>query len=376
MAGRTIQDAYGVFDGDTRKLIGFRDGYGREQLVPTYAYDPNGNIVALAEVAGPNAAPSAVQSLVATAGQSLVILKWLPPAYGQPTSYTVTTTPATTTTTVTPTTANGQVNATISGLANNTAYTFTVTPINAAGSGTAATSASVTPKTAPTGLSAVTGLALWYDASQESYGNGASVTSLTDWSGNGASTTGVSASNPLFVASWTNSKPGVAFTSAGSKFFKCGITQQTIGSKCTIFWVGQFDSVTGAKRMFSFRDSAAPGSTQGGVLDHNGSTARAFADSNTINATFAISITTPYIFSWVPGSFLYRNGAKGSNALGYPPYLGGTEILYLNSDFGTNFFGDQTMGEFLIFNRELTQAERWLVEAYLGTKYNISVTQA
>ena len=112
------------------------------------------------------AAPAAPTGVTATAGNGSATVSWTAPSDGNSpiTSYTIT--PSTGSTTLTPTVITGNPPATsamITGLANGTAYTFTVTATNSVGTGPAsAASNSVTPvaptaPTAPTGVTATAG---------------------------------------------------------------------------------------------------------------------------------------------------------------------------------------------------------------------------
>jgi fibronectin type III domain protein len=111
-------------------------------------------------------APGAPTAVTATAGDAQASVTWTAPLSdgGSPiTSYTVTSSPAGASVIVTPPAAGGAVptTATVTGLTNGTAYTFSVTATNAAGTGAAsANSNSVTPiglPGAPTAVSATAG---------------------------------------------------------------------------------------------------------------------------------------------------------------------------------------------------------------------------
>jgi hypothetical protein len=361
------QDLYNY---DTGKYVGTKNLDGSEQLVATLATDPltGGGVIGIQDTSVGSI--NAVQNLRVASGAASASVYFDPPKTGDTGAYQITTSPATNTTTATIGTT------VITGLTNGTSYTVTVTPINTK-SGVPATSQAINPKAGPAGLSAISGLTLWYDASQEAYSNGNSVPSLTDWSGSGYSTSGVSASNPTFLSSWTNAKPAVVFTAASSQFLKSAITQAIIGSRMTVFCVFQVANTTGNKVIFSTRDATGPGASQGAALDFNGASLRGLSDANAVPSSIGFSATTPYIASFAVGNNLFLNGQKSAVVgLGYAPYINGAAMnLHIGSNAGTGFFNDVTMGEMLIFNRELTQSERWSVEAYLAAKFNISVVQ-
>jgi hypothetical protein len=103
--------------------------------------------------------PSAPSGVSATAGNSSASVSWTAPADGNSpiTSYSVT--PATGTTTLPPTVVSGSppaTNATISGLSNGSAYTFTVTAANAVGTGPASGASNAVTPQAPTAPAAPT----------------------------------------------------------------------------------------------------------------------------------------------------------------------------------------------------------------------------
>lgn len=314
-------------------------------------------------------APKRVGNFRLCATDRGILAYWDNPTTGPADSYTLTLSPSGQSISTTDMTAE------FTNLVNGVAYTATIVPILGSLRGESA-SAAATPTLGPT---AAKGLALWYDANQEVYSNGANVTLLTDRSGNGKHSLGVSASNPLFVSSWTASKPAVAFTSAGSKFLKTGLKLSDVPGPITVFWIGQLDSVTGNKRILNWRSVAALGVRQGMMIDINGTSLRGYSVELN-NQTHTVANTTPYIFSFtLGGGALYLNGTISAtvNKTSVPPVNPGVDqYLYLNSDFGTALYGDQKLGELLVYNRFLTQAERWAVEAYLAAKYSITVAQS
>ena len=320
-----------------------------------------------------NGTHGAVRNIVVCARPGGAEVKWRPPASGKPSSYRVTTTPFTLEQVVT------GLNAVLTGLTNGVSYVVNITPIGTHGDGASAFSRSITPNAGPPGLGAITDLVLWYDATAESYSDGASVTSLTDRSGNGYNTDAVSASNPVFLASWQNSKAAVTFTSAGSKYLRSTLKAADAGGPMTVFIACQFDSVTGNKRLLSFQSAPVAGVPRPLMIDTNGTGLRLYS-SPIARQDITVAATTPYVISFVCGGGTgYLNGAKSASTTlsatsEYDNNL--VQALHLNCDFAYNLFHDTKIAEVMIYSRALTQAERWAVEAYLAAKYSITVVQA
>jgi N,N-dimethylformamidase beta subunit-like protein/uncharacterized protein DUF4082/fibronectin type III domain protein/Big-like domain-containing protein len=131
--------------------------YGSANAFPTSTYNASDYWV---DVLFNPSVPGQVTGVTATAGRLAATVSWTAPGGGGATSYIVT--PYIGTTAQTPTTVTGNppaTTATISGLQQGTAYTFTVQAANAQGKGAAsAASNSVTPlaPTAPSAPTAVT----------------------------------------------------------------------------------------------------------------------------------------------------------------------------------------------------------------------------
>lgn len=312
---------------------------------------------------------SAPRSLMVFAAQASATLRWKAPLQGNPTSYIVRSIPATVDLAVT------EPSATFTGLTNGIDYQFDVIPINAGGEGTSVRSRSIRPTVAPSGLSAIRDLAFWLNSDDLGavYADGEAVVSVPDVSGNNRASTSVAAL--AFAASWSNGEPAITFNGTSSRLL-ASLYQADIGPKMTVFAAFEMVSTTGNKRIISFRDVAGPGNTQGALLDHNGTSLRAFADSNSLSASATIAATTKYIASAAFGDALFLNGARSTASLNYAPSRGGTQQISIGSNYGTADFASMKLAEVLIYAREISQAERWAVEAYLAAKYAITVTQA
>ncbi|MDP9905360.1 fibronectin type III domain-containing protein [Arthrobacter bambusae] len=169
-------------------------------------------------------APAAPTGVAATAGNASAVVSWTAPANGGSpiTSYAVT--PSSGGTALTPVTVTGNppsTTATVTGLSNGTAYTFTVTATNAVGmSPPSAASAPVTPTAPtapapPTGVSATAGNASAV-VSWTAPGNGGSpITSYAvtpSTGGTALAPVTVSGSPPATTATVTGLSNGTAYT--------------------------------------------------------------------------------------------------------------------------------------------------------------------
>jgi len=165
----------------------------------------------------PTHAPAKPLDVLALAGNASATVQWVHPTPEHVTSYLIT---ASTGQTV-QVAANGipRQKATISGLTNGVAVTLTVTAINGAGSGYASSASNtVTPSSLPSTVLPVTnGLEYWFSATQLAATNGAAVSSLPDYSGNGYNAA-QEASGATFVSSWSTGHPAIDFPGTGARF--------------------------------------------------------------------------------------------------------------------------------------------------------------
>jgi large repetitive protein len=319
--------------------------------------------------------PIAPTGVAAVAGPGQATVSWtgLDPGY-QVSSYTVTASPG-------GATASGSgTSATVTGLSNGTAYTFTVTATNAVGTGPASTASnSVTPTTGPGGLGIV-GCIAWWDADQiTGASNGAQLASWDDSSGNGNTATQATALvRPQYIASWTNGQPATSYNGTGYTFATT-LTQAEVGAAMTVFAVCE---VTAATNGAGAADQRVL-SNQTSLTDSNGVTLDTYAASGNAWRVLAsggeavaatATLNTPSIISATfGGGSEYLNGDKATGIVNYA--LTTSSPYYLGSLAGTTRYFTGRIGEVIVFNRKLTDGERHQIEGYLGTKYNITVVQ-
>ena len=319
--------------------------------------------------AAANAVPTSPTSPVAIAGNGQATVAWTNPKAGFPiTGHTVTASPGGATATV----AWPAATAAVTGLTNGTAYTFTVKANNAVGSSVAsAATGSVTPSADPGALS-IQGCAAWWKADAlTGYSDGQSVATVPDSSGNGFNATQpvspYTQSAPTYKASWTNSKPALTFNGSNMSLITT-LTQAAIGSKCTIFVACDVTAFNGDMRLISNQSSTAD--SVNSLIDTNASAWRAIFAGGQAN-TPAATLNTPTVLTITAPGYEYVSGTKStaahitaSPATTNPWWIGAVAA-------NKNYPG--RVAEVIFYSRVLTDAERHQVEAYLGTKYAITM---
>lgn len=370
-------------------------GKGAATQVVSLTTNQNASLQSLVSWDGKAQTPTNVR---AYANDGAVWVTWdqLDPAYAD--SYTVTVIPGGASIT---TTSNRVA---VTGLTNGLAYTASVQAVRGSSVSAAAVSAAVTPTTGPTGLSAIPGLVSWLAADKIAGppANGANVTSWSDSSGNsfGASNSVAlrpsgtqSFTPPTFLSTWANGKPAVAFSGTGQALgFPFDFTLANLGSELTIFVACETTATTNGSASsqqtlltnIAYVASPTADDQRGFAIDTKGPGSpanywRVRSGYTDANGTFnGLAPTVLSVVSRGDGNAcaLYVQGAsqavtvmpfaktKGRIGLG-ASQVGGGAVSYTGR-----------IGEVLVYNRALSQAERWAVEAYLASKYAITISQS
>jgi RHS repeat-associated protein len=264
---------------------------------------------AVAHAAGPTA-PGAPTAVKATPGNAQATVTWTAPATGGSpiTAYTVTSSPGGFTAATT-----GAKTATVTGLSNGTAYTFTVTATNIVGTGPAsAASAPVTPAAspgAPTGVAATAGNAkavvTWtaptdnggsaitgYTVTASPGGATATTTGATSATVNGltngtAYTFMVTAKNA--VSTGPSSAPSGAITPAGPPGSPTGVAAVAGNAQATVSWTAPASN--GGSAITGYTVTSSPGgktaTTTGATSAIVGTLTNGTAYTFTVKATTA-----------------------------------------------------------------------------------------
>lgn len=325
-----------------------------------------------------SSSPGRVSGVTAFAGDTQALVRW---SYLDPYStYTIKAGGV-----VVGTALSGSSSALITGLTNGTAYAFTVTAANQAGPGLESlASNSVTPSVGP--VAGLPPLALWLDANQLGLANGANVTSWTDKSGNGRN--GVSSGTgyttftaPTFLAAWANSKPAVSFSGNGQALTLAGLTAELIGPDASIIIIGACTSLTNSgsqanqQLLTNQRYVAQPlWDDQSGLsVNTSGGNFNAVSAGG-LTGSSAITLSAKTILSIDLPGYLYTNGAKGTKRLSSLASTKTPFVIGSNTN-GVTLAYTGAVAEVIVTPQQLTQAQRWALEAYAATKYGSTVVQ-
>lgn len=243
----------------------------------------------------------------------------------------------------------------------------------------------------PGGVGTSSNMAVWLDPSSLSFGNGDDVDTWDDISGNGNDfSQGVVAERPVFVSSSSlNGKPAVYFDGTDDHIQSNAIGMLD-GTRATWFTVTQLDagSMSPSKNIryilethydnFSpnwrhayIRDNITKSRIVGSARKSGGSflyTSREFATSDNDEAYIsAWSLNTDNsVYLYVNGDFTSNSAADGAIGNHTTTNLGNV----LNSS--VQYF-QGVMGDVIIYNEQLNDAQSIIIQNYLAGKYNITL---
>lgn len=241
-------------------------------------------------------------------------------------------------------------------------------------------------QTGPGGVQQTNGsseLVMWLDANKLGLSNGAEVTSWTDLSGYGNNASSISGNRPTFNSSWTNGMPSVNFTSSNQDYLYVSNSSSTQFSQHTIYVIADMSEDSDEwSPLLVKSDDYDWGNGYGVVRSSTDEELIAFDDDYSSYSVYSsITYDTPFMVNhWYNGSKIkfYKSGAnQGTTNYSYGIY-NSTEPLYIGvspyySGSLTDYL-DGNIAEIIIFDDNLKNIERILVDNYLSSKYNISTT--
>ena len=229
-------------------------------------------------------------------------------------------------------------------------------------------------------------LVLWLQAdagvlngSSNPAANGEAVNTWQDQSGYGYNAA-TAATSPLFTSSNANfgNMPTITFAGGATEFLFVEddaneAPQLDNTSALSVFYVFREANISDVRAHVSKRDGN--GIAQSYVFFQNGGINSRINSNSDAGATVAVNTTYINALTYQSTSFEHflNQTSGGSNATSaIPNNDSDLHIGTLNAGDSRNLEGD--IAEVIIFRRFLTNAERIVVETYLGSKYGISLT--
>ncbi len=253
-------------------------------------------------------------------------------------------------------------------------------------------------QTGPGGVDNSTNVSMWLKADDLNLSNGASISNWPDASGNGNNATqSISAQRPSFVSSSPiNGQPAVLFdggtSNSTSDFMRVTDDDKLDNSNGLTFYSiirsPNFNSPA-VQAIFGKRIAhSTPDEYAYTWFQYSGR--QNFLDINTQNNRISSGVTfsdnTNYLtsasfdgtLSSSSRSKIYRNGTLviTGNESSSSVINGNTDLFIgvMNENYGQYFNG--YMSELIIFHKALNEAERVIVDNYLGAKYDISIANS
>lgn len=232
----------------------------------------------------------------------------------------------------------------------------------------------------PAGLS---GLLAWFAADRlPNYVNDDPVGEWTDLSGRGKHATATATTRPLFKTNIINGLPGILFDGINDVL----ITEASPNGAHTVAFVAQLVASTVAyNSIMSYTMTLTPGAGNGRGSTHyikSNLTGAVYLPNGNSSPTAGYDglgtyvAGTPYVFTlpYPAGAYSgYKNGVvEGSSSS--PPCSDLVGMFLGAEDYPPVLrYSNIYLFEVVVYNRALANAERLLLERYLGAKYAISV---
>jgi uncharacterized repeat protein (TIGR01451 family) len=244
----------------------------------------------------------------------------------------------------------------------------------------------------------VTGPRLWFKADEGVTTTGTTVTAWADQSGNGSNATGVG--TPVYKTNALNGYPTIEFSGAPDRLATPALQLfATNNAPLTTFVVFDTDNAEGQKFLinhgvppvcsnsFEIGYDTGTGTGSGNFGIHKGCSNATIAPANTItNNTFNLMTNVVFATGTTPNNqAIYQNGtaltlantltgwvSAGSYSTSSRPIDIGARNDYGSGTYNAHHVGD--IAEVLIYQRNLTTAERERVHSYLALKYGMTLT--
>lgn len=217
----------------------------------------------------------------------------------------------------------------------------------------------------PGGVGTSGNVSAWLDANSLSLTNNDDVSSWTDISGNSNNADQGTASNqPIFLTNQINGFPAVSFDGTDDYVeFTSNVTATgvTIFAVCNPTSSSNQSIIATDNHHISFNNGTMRADYPGGIVGKG--SPQSYALSYMYTSSEAVSSTPIALYS--------NNGTSTKNRTGYTSYSVSTVGARFRSSSYRNFFNGE-IAEVIVFNEELSSAERKIVANYLSSKYDLT----
>jgi len=241
--------------------------------------------------------------------------------------------------------------------------------------------------TGPGGIGATDGtseLVLWLDANTIVQTTGTNLATWTDQSGYGNTATSPGGSEPVFNTNQINGFPAVQFTRANNDFMQITHDASLAPATISIFVMGNLEAASGSSTSYISKLRVGSNPPDGYALMRNGAGEQtrllidAVANQVIGTTTYGTYEITTGIYD-NPGLELWANETSQGTDTYAGPITSHTTDMYLGATVnpaGTApaRFLEGDIGETIIFNRDVSLAERIIISNYLSAKYNRVLT--
>lgn len=225
---------------------------------------------------------------------------------------------------------------------------------------------------------------IWYDAYQQNLGNGTSVATLNDFSGNGNNATqGTTNRRPVNLTNQANGQSIFSFDGIND-FVETSSISALNTNQLTWFVIGRANNIhIGALMRSGYTSGAGAGSEQmWGTIIHSANNQFSShvrrSNSNFIGGPIGINFNYNIFSNIWDGSSTLFNAFFNGNLAFTGTLANAIPTGHLRTRIGADsqnspaFFFNGQIGEIIVFTQVLNTTQRIIIENYLGNKYGIS----
>ncbi len=234
-------------------------------------------------------------------------------------------------------------------------------------------------QTGPGGVGSSTNVAYWIDASRFGLGNGASVQTLSDFSGNTNNIIqNTAASRGIYNASAVNGKAAITFDGVNDFYETLNTTPLSGISEASIFSVNSQLSSPTVQNLFNVRlPSTQVGLSffkAGTVVYYTAPTLTSFTSvGRLLQVGFTLTSynwnsTTPLL------DVRINSGTSATNATSNGNLTGASVITFGRLSLSNTRFFNGSLAEFILIRQSVNSTQRIIIENYLAAKFGLTIS--